>query len=77
MQSKGEVKLAEFTLASISKDGDILIKFSKEIEFPENVIKTEQVTATGARRELAPRELISVTMIEADTEAMSKNLKSW
>lgn len=85
-------KLPAANLVSISKNGEVVIKFSKEIDFPKKILepveqpknKAENDSRTKGALLQAKREkfteaenLLIVEMIEGEEEKISENLTSW
>ena len=84
-----EVDLAKFELpeaelVSISKDAEVLIKFSKEIQFPTDLllavngsVKKDHYMNDDLGELITVESLFTLQMMSSETMVISENLKSW
>lgn len=80
-------KLLEISLERISKNGEVVINFSKEIDFPSDLLKPRVTSfSSKARKKLqieergkfgAIEKFLNVKMLDRETETLSDNLTSW
>ena len=87
----GKLLMPELKLVDVSKNGEVLLRFSKEIKFPDEILQlsesraSEVATAEANGRSmetanggsLTAKDLFTVQMMETDTERLSNNLAGW